>query len=104
VLVEAMGCGNPVISTDCDHGPAEILDQGRHGALVPPRNPQPLAAAMDMVADLRKRWPSGLLTARAAEFSNANCAIAYIRLCQSPAAQRANRRAYDQDQQLVAER
>jgi hypothetical protein len=59
---------------------------------------------MDMVADLRKRWPSGLLKARAAEFSNASCPTAYIRLCQSLAAQRANRRAYDQDQQLVAER
>jgi glycosyltransferase involved in cell wall biosynthesis len=88
VLVEAMGCGTPVISTDCEHGPAEILDQGRYGALVPPRNPQALAEAMDMVAGLSKRWPSGLLKARAAQFSNVNCAAAYIQLCQSLAADR----------------
>ena len=91
VLVESMGCGTPVISTDCKHGPAEILDRGRYGALVPPRDPQALAGAMDMVAGLRERWPSGLLKARAAEFSNANCAAAYMQLCYSLASGRANR-------------
>lgn len=89
VLVESMGCGTPVISTDCEHGPAEILDRGRYGALVPPRNPQVLAEAMDMVAGLRERWPSGLLKARAAEFSNANCVAGYTQLCQSLASERA---------------
>jgi glycosyltransferase involved in cell wall biosynthesis len=88
VLVEAMGCGTPVISTDCEHGPAEILDQGRYGALVPPRSPQALAEALDMVAGLSERWPSGLLKARAAQFSNVNCAAAYIQLCHSLAADR----------------
>jgi glycosyltransferase involved in cell wall biosynthesis len=91
VLVESMGCGTPVIATDCEHGPAEILDRGRYGALVPPRDPQALADAMDMVAGLRERWPSGLLKARAAEFSSANCAAAYMQLCHSLASGRANR-------------
>jgi glycosyltransferase involved in cell wall biosynthesis len=31
VIVEAPGRGTPVISTDCQHGPAEILDDGRYG-------------------------------------------------------------------------
>jgi glycosyltransferase involved in cell wall biosynthesis len=31
VLVEAMGCGTSVVSTDCPHGPADILGRGRYG-------------------------------------------------------------------------
>ena len=34
VLVEAMACECPIISTDCDFGPNEILDKGRYGKLV----------------------------------------------------------------------
>lgn len=47
VLLEALALGVPVVSTDCPHGPREMLDNGRYGRLVPTGNPEALASAMD---------------------------------------------------------
>ena len=67
VLVEAMACGAPVITTDCPYGPGEIVDGGRYGRLAPPQDPQALADAFD--ADLRRIWSPETLRRRASEFT-----------------------------------
>jgi glycosyltransferase involved in cell wall biosynthesis len=89
VIVEALGCGTPVIATRCEYGPAEILDEGRYGVLVETRNPTAMAAAMNEVATLRDRFPAEMLRQRAGEFSYAACASRYMALFKSLAPHRA---------------
>ena len=43
VVAEALAVGTPVVSTDCESGPAEILDHGKYGELVPVKDTQALA-------------------------------------------------------------
>jgi glycosyltransferase involved in cell wall biosynthesis len=78
VLVEAMACGTPVVSTDCPHGPAEILDYGRFGRLTPPGDPVAFADAL--LATLDRPMPAAELEERAAMFSTRQCALDYLSL------------------------
>jgi glycosyltransferase involved in cell wall biosynthesis len=47
VMIEALGFGLRIVSTDCPSGPREILDDGRFGTLVPMDDPAALAEAME---------------------------------------------------------
>jgi len=67
VLVEAMACGTQVVATDCPSGPAEILDGGRFGRLVPVGDAPALAAAMEAALD--HPLPTEVLRERAQVFS-----------------------------------
>jgi glycosyltransferase involved in cell wall biosynthesis len=46
VVIEALAVGVPVVSTSCPSGPAEILDGGRYGELVPVRDSAAMAAGL----------------------------------------------------------
>jgi glycosyltransferase involved in cell wall biosynthesis len=67
VIVEAFECGVPVVSTDCPSGPAEIMEDGRYGRLVPVGDPDALASAM--ITSLSEAPDRVALMQRAKDFS-----------------------------------
>lgn len=77
VLVEAMACGTSVVSTDCPSGPAEILENGRWGRLVPVGDEIALAEAMAATLD-QTEHPD--VAARAADFSVDRAVEGYLRV------------------------
>lgn len=77
VLVEALACGTPVVSTRCPSGPREVLEEGKWGRLVPVGDARAMAdavlSALDEPAD-----PSALV-ARARRFSASSIAPEYVK-------------------------
>jgi glycosyltransferase involved in cell wall biosynthesis len=63
-IVEALACGTAVVSTRCPYGPAEILQNGRYGALIPVGDAGAMAAAIETalqrVPDRRSLMDRGL--------------------------------------------
>jgi glycosyltransferase involved in cell wall biosynthesis len=78
VLIEAMACGCPVVSTECPSGPREILENGRFGPLVPVGDHRELAKAV--LGTLDKPVPRERLIERARCFAIDEAAMRYERL------------------------
>jgi glycosyltransferase involved in cell wall biosynthesis len=78
VIVEALSFGLPVVSTDCLSGPAEILENGRFGRLVPVGDAPALSHAMDAALDAPVDRDA--LIQRAADFAPNIAARKYLNL------------------------
>ena len=79
VLLEAMACGTPVVSTDTRFGPREILGGGKWGRLAPVGDVPALGRAL--LATLRGGGPcADALRLRADDFSEERAAKAYLRV------------------------
>ena len=72
-----MACGTRVVSTDCPSGPAEILDEGRYGRLVPVGGVEALGEAM--LAALGEPEPPDV-AGRAARYGVDRAVDAYLAL------------------------
>lgn len=75
VLLQALACGCPCVSTDCDSGPAEILQNGDYGPLVPVGDDDALADAIERV--LNDPPDKQMLRDRAGHFSSDRTVAAY---------------------------
>lgn len=88
VLVEAMACGLPIVSTDCPSGPREILGMdgvgaGAFGTLVPVDDAN--ALAQGILAELERSRDRSLSQRRARRFSSERAAAKYVDLfCAQP--------------------
>lgn len=68
VIIEAMACELPIVATDCPGAPAELLDHGTYGRLVPVRDPNSMATAIERT--LSEQTDKTSIAERAKEFSS----------------------------------
>lgn len=74
VLIQAMACGAQVVSTNCRSGPAEILENGKWGSLVPLESPDEMAREIFNSLQGENKKNSKL---RASFFNEANAIAGY---------------------------
>ena len=54
VLVEALACGAAVVAFDCPYGPADIIEDGKTGILLPQQDADAMAKALDELVGNRE--------------------------------------------------
>ncbi|HHJ17308.1 MAG TPA: glycosyltransferase [Gammaproteobacteria bacterium] len=86
VLIQALACGCPVVSTDCPGGSAEILENGKYGRLVPVQQDRALADAIRTALD--EPQDREQLKTRAALFSTDNATRQYLDLLNASVARK----------------
>ena len=89
VLIQALACGCPVVSTDCPGGSSEILEDGNYGALVSIGNADEMAKAV--LAELDDPTPREILLRRAEDFSVERAVNSYLALLDTAVNQAADR-------------
>ncbi|MGD2179551.1 glycosyltransferase [Lusitaniella coriacea] len=78
VLIEAIACGCQIVSTDCPHGPQEILAGGEYGRLVPVGEVAALREGIELALD--NPIAPEKLVARSRDFSVQQSAAQYFKL------------------------
>ena len=89
VLIQALACGCPVVSTDCPGGSAEVLVNGHYGALVDIGDADAMARAI--MAELDNPTARDMLLQRAEDFSVERAAGQYLELLDNVVSQAADR-------------
>lgn len=80
-LIEAIGCGIPVVSYDCPIGPSEIVEDGVNGFLIERDNIEMLAQKTILALD--QTWDEDIIKATCKKFEPGNIAGQYIEIFRS---------------------
>ena len=78
ILLEALACGLPIVATDCDYGPREIIPRSPNGRLVPVGDPEAMAQALRSVLQAQGSSGPSRSPVDLSEFSPAAVARRYI--------------------------
>ena len=76
-LTEALALGIPVVSTNCQSGPKEVLQDGKYGTLVPMGNSDQLAEAV--IQTLNNSLPSEVLKGAVRHFTVQQSVNGYLK-------------------------